>query len=136
MISIVVSRSLLAGDGQQSFKNGTASYIYSTGSNPGSSSYSATLQQHLPTARGSVSWDIFSDVNVIQSGKTSSFAYSTFLQIHGVVFSIIFLLLIPVGVLFARTRKLIGSNWFPAHWVMNGVVSGSLVVIGFVTVTL
>lgn len=52
---------------------------------------------------------------------------------HGIILSLAFLLLLPIGALQARLLRTIvpGKVWFTAHWVLQWPISGTLIIIGF-----
>ncbi|QRV93576.1 cytochrome b561 domain-containing protein [Ceratobasidium sp. AG-Ba] len=50
---------------------------------------------------------------------------------HGVMSSIGFCLFLPIGVLQARFLRIWWPKWFKAHWIIQFVLAGSTIVVGF-----
>ncbi|THH28305.1 hypothetical protein EUX98_g5878 [Antrodiella citrinella] len=57
--------------------------------------------------------------------------YQKNLVAHGIVSAIGYLVLIPFGILLARYLRTFSSRWFHAHWFVQTIVSGPLIIASF-----
>ncbi|ORY28521.1 hypothetical protein BCR39DRAFT_535096 [Naematelia encephala] len=107
------------------------------GTNPKSTSTSATIRQH--NNMGTMSIDLLAAYSSTSSSSSSSSdsssagpSYSVMIA-HAVMGGLATLLFFPVGVLIPRIARgfSIKRWWFPAHSVMNGIIGGVLVIAAF-----
>ncbi|EJD42300.1 CBD9-like protein [Auricularia subglabra TFB-10046 SS5] len=110
--------------------------IWAFGSqNPGSSAEDAFLQVHR--ASGPVVLDVSQAVG--DSGSpTETEAESPplttsqkFVVAHAILFALAFMLLLPVGALFARLLRTSSTFWFKAHWIVQFYLTAPVIIIAF-----
>lgn len=136
--------------GGQANSDTTQSLIWAFGTtNPGSSSVSANLQQHLSS--GTLSLDLTKQLsgdgtslsnpaasNAGGAGGSSQgsaisiplLPYQKLIIAHASILGVAFLILLPAGALFARFLRTFTRSWFKGHWIIQFGLAGPLIVIG------
>ncbi|KAE9385519.1 hypothetical protein BT96DRAFT_868385 [Gymnopus androsaceus JB14] len=113
----------------------TVPTIWAFGSiNPGSSSPSATLQMHLESI--AANFDLSKDFNgttgsTVAASSTALLPFQRLVIAHGILLTIGFLVFLPSGVLLARYLRTFSAKWFTGHWIVQVMISGPVIIIGF-----
>jgi hypothetical protein len=113
---------------------------------PSSSAVDATLEQHKDsgtftldltktTTTSSNSTTITPSSSGTGSSGTSSSATSLtsvqkMIVAHGILSALGFLLFLPTGVLVARYTRTLTTTWFVAHWVVQLLIAGPIIITG------
>ncbi|KZW01863.1 hypothetical protein EXIGLDRAFT_716508 [Exidia glandulosa HHB12029] len=112
--------------------------IWAFGStNPGSKDASATLVQHDIGSSGPIILDVSQPVGVSGTPTASGSelpplsSSQKLIVAHAVVFAIAFMLLLPVGALFARLLRTSTTFWFKAHWIVQFYITAPAIILGF-----
>ncbi|KAI0295724.1 hypothetical protein BC826DRAFT_968318 [Russula brevipes] len=53
---------------------------------------------------------------------------------HGLLASVAFLVVMPLAVIIPRLFRTFTNRWWPVHWLLNSVVSGSLIIASWVKI--
>ncbi|KLO16026.1 hypothetical protein SCHPADRAFT_823713 [Schizopora paradoxa] len=125
----------------------TQAIIWAFGTtNPGSSSVSANLLQHLSS--GTLSLDLTKQLsgdgsslsnpaasNAGGSSQGSAISipllpYQKLIIAHASILGVAFLILLPTGALLARYLRTFSRSWFKGHWIIQFGLAGPLIVIG------
>ncbi|KAG7439470.1 CBD9-like protein [Guyanagaster necrorhizus] len=127
----------------------TQNVIYAIGStNPGSSSASATIQQHFDD--GTFQLNLAGTLSATSTGSASSsgstsgtsssgtrpisiplLPYQRMIVAHAILCVVGFLFFLPFGSLLARYVRTFTPKWYTGHWISQFAISGSLIIIGF-----
>lgn len=112
-------------------------WAYST-TNPGSANVDARIVEHID--KGGATLDLTQPLSSasptptpsVQSGSSGSLTYHQRIVVaHGVLCVIGFLLLLPLGALVSRYLRTINHAWFKAHWFIQVMLAGPIIVVGF-----
>ncbi|KAH8828486.1 hypothetical protein DL96DRAFT_1799194 [Flagelloscypha sp. PMI_526] len=140
-----------------STSTGKVNLIYAFGTTkPSSSAVDADLEQHAQ--EGAFTIDLSSTTSTPTAGETPSTPSSTsgsssgsnsgsssssqplsnfekMIVAHGILMSIGFLVLLPIGALLARLSRTFTNRWFPFHMSIQWFISGPIIVVGFALAT-
>ncbi|KAL6303522.1 hypothetical protein BKA93DRAFT_818015 [Sparassis latifolia] len=123
----------------------TQKIIYAFGTeNPGSSSASASIAQHIfastlqlnlaqPVSAASLA-NFTDPVTNSPSGGTVTLGLLPFEKLivaHGIICVIGFLVLLPAGALLARYFRTFTTKWFKAHWIVQFAFGGVIILVGW-----
>lgn len=126
----------------------TEDVIYAFGrTNPGSSSMSANIQQHIDD--GTLQLNLAGDLSATSTGSASSPGstsgttrpsdslsiplqpYQRMIIAHAILCVVGFLFFLPFGSLLARYVRTFTPKWYTGHWISQFAISGPLIIIGF-----
>lgn len=110
--------------------------IWAFGSqNPGSSAEDAVLLVHRDS--GSLVLDVSQAIDGAGSPaetEAESPPLTTsqkFIVAHAILFALAFMLLLPVGALFARLLRTSSTFWFKAHWIVQFYLTAPVIILAF-----
>ncbi|KAK0213312.1 hypothetical protein DFS33DRAFT_114801 [Desarmillaria ectypa] len=125
----------------------TENVIYASGrTNPGSSSVSASIQQHLDygafqlnlagTLSGTSTGSASSPGSTSGTARPASLSiplqpYQRMIVAHAILCVVGFLFFLPFGSLLARYVRTFTPKWYTGHWISQFAISGPLIIVGF-----